>query len=68
MVYSVEEACGLLADRTGWHKKYSREELYRLVRRYVPGFQKAGKRYFLTEVDLGLIERGLKTQKRPKKY
>jgi kynurenine formamidase len=68
MVYSVDEACDLLAKRTGWHKKYSREEVYRLIRQYLPGLSKAGKRYFLTEVDLNTIERGLKTEKRPKMY
>lgn len=68
MVYSVEEACDVLATRTGWPQKYSREEIYRLIRQYLPGLPKAGKRYFLTELDLHTIERELKTEKRPKKY
>lgn len=68
MVYSVDEACALLAKRTGLPRKYSREGVYRLIRQYLPGLPKAGKRYFLTEVDLNTIERGLKTEKRPKMY
>jgi len=68
MVYSVDEACGLLASRTGWPKKYSREELYRLIKRYLPDFQKAGECYFLTDVDLNIIEREWKTEKRRKMY
>jgi len=68
MVYSVDEACDLLASRTAWPKKYSREALYRLIRKYLPGLQKAGKRYFLTEVDLNVIERGLRVEKRRKMY
>lgn len=68
MVYSVDEACNLLADRTGWPKKYSRAELYRLMKRYLPGLEKAGDRYFLTEVDLHRIEVGLDIRKRRKLY
>ncbi len=68
MVYSVDEACDILAKRTGWPQKYSRTELYRLMNRYLPGLQKAGKRYFLTEVDLNTIEKELKIEKRPKIY
>ena len=68
MVYSVEEACELLAGRTGWPKKYSREEMYRLMKRYLPGLTKAGKRYFITEVELNVIEKELRTEKRPKVY
>lgn len=67
-VYSVDEACTLLAERTGWPRKYSRGEVYRLMKRYLPGLTKAGKRYFLTEVDLNIIERELQTGKRPKMY
>ena len=68
MVYSVDEACELLAKRTGWPKKYARGELYRLMKKYLPGLRKAGKCYFLTEVDLNIIERELHIEKRPKKY
>lgn len=66
MVYSVDEACSLLAERTGWPKKYTRSELYRLMKRYLPGLEKAGNCYFLTEVDLNRIEMGLETKKRHK--
>ena len=68
LVYSVDESCQLLADRTNWPNKYSREELYRLIKQYLPDFQKAGKRYFLTDVDLSIIEKELKTEKRRKVY
>lgn len=66
MVYSVDEACLLLAERTGWPKKYTRAELYRLMKRYLPGLEKAGNRYFLTEGDLIKIEMELKVKKRRK--
>jgi len=67
MVYSVDEACELLAGRTGWPKKYSREELYRLMKRYLPGVTKAGKRYFLTEVEINVIENILERNKKRSK-
>jgi len=65
-VYSVDEACELLAQRTGWPKKFSPPRLYALIEQYLPGLPKVGKRFFLTEVELNIIEKQLQIKKRPR--
>ena len=65
-VYDVDEACDLLAKRTGWHKKYSRQRLDTLIRETIATPLKSGRRYLLTEAELDWLAKILQTKK--KKY
>jgi hypothetical protein len=65
-VYDVDEACDLLAERTGWYKKYSRQRLDELIRERIPTPLKSGRRYLVTEAELDWLAASLQTQKRRK--
>ena len=63
-VYSVDDVCKELAERTGWHKKYSRQNINKLIKRRIPSAQKIGNRYFITEPELNWLVGQLQVQKR----
>jgi hypothetical protein len=67
-VYEVDEVCDELARRTGKHKRYSHTRVIDIIHEYLPGVEKAGRRYFLTEAEVAFLAERLQTNKRPKKY
>jgi len=65
-VYEPDEACEELAKRTEWPRKYSRQRLTQLVRRYLPAVTKARRHYLLTDSELALLADKIQVKKRHK--
>ncbi len=65
-VFDIDGACIELAKLTGKSKKYSRQRLNVLVKQKIQAPIKVGRRYLLTEAQLGLLADELKPPGRPK--
>ena len=66
-VYDVDEVCKELAERTGWHKKYSRQRIHALIKEHTPAACRIGSHYLLTDTELDWIAKNLQANKRHKK-
>lgn len=65
-VYDVDGACIELAKLTGKPEKYSRQRINILVKEKIQAPMRIGKRYLLTEDQLGILAEDLQTKKRRK--
>ena len=68
VVYEMTEICAELARRTRKLDDYSRQEVGRLIKHYLPMVEKTGGQYFLTESELSELANRVQSNKRPKKY
>jgi hypothetical protein len=68
VVYDMTEIRAELAKRTDKFDDYSRQEIARLIKQYLPMVEKTGGRYFLTESELSELANMVQSNKRPKKY
>lgn len=66
LVYDLDEVCQELANRTGWHKKYSRQRVRDMIQHYLPTVEKVGRSYFLTDSEVNYIADRLERKKRPR--